>query len=31
MERQGIAFDKKHARARWREVFARARLQNLPD
>ena len=31
MENLGIVFSKKHARAKWREVFARAGLQNLPD
>ena len=31
MENLGIVFSKKHARAKWRELFARAGLQNLPD
>jgi hypothetical protein len=31
MERHGITFSKKRARAKWREIFARAALQNLED
>jgi hypothetical protein len=31
MEGYGTVFSKKHASARWREIFARAGLQNLAD
>ena len=31
MESQGIVFAKKHARAKWREIFTRAGLHNLAD
>jgi hypothetical protein len=31
MENLGITFSKKHASARWREILARAALQNLED
>jgi hypothetical protein len=31
MEAQGIVFDKRHARARWSDIFILARLHNLAD
>jgi hypothetical protein len=31
MENLGIVFSKKHASAKWREIFVRAGLQNLAD
>ena len=31
MEGHGTVFPKKHASAKWREIFARAGLQNLAD